>query len=244
MINILGQAYLALDQYLDTKKFDDIIDDIIVGLAKSKYAAGPTNTGPGYIDRQKKSVFEIYTQILTDKNHPYHNTIKNLKNWEPLTFIQYKWPSHSLGQCLILRHSEFNNYSTKATSSKCKDQPIISNFSAFMKWLEKEKIFDEIGRIVIFLNEPGSCAIEHRDYYDGISRKDQFIWICPLGNKQFYIRDDDKKVYLKSRFCYFDNANIHGSDPAEQNSFSIRVDGVFSKSFLDKTNLGNHYDST
>jgi hypothetical protein len=240
MINILNQAYLALDQYLNTKKFDTIVDDIIIGIAKSKYASGPTNPGPGYVDKQKKSVSEIYSLILHDSNHPYHNTIKNLKNWEPLTFIQYKWPSHSLGQCLVLRQSESNNYSTKGKSSKCSDQPIMSNFTSFMKWLEEENIFDEIGRIVIFLNEPGSCSIEHKDYVDGISRKDQFVWICPLGNKKFYVRDDTEKVYLKSRFCYFDNANIHGSDPAEQNTFSIRVDGIFSKSFLDKTNLGKH----
>ena len=61
-----------------------------------------------------------------------------------------------------------------------------------------------------------------------------------MGNKKFYVRDGDNKVYFNSRFCYFDNANIHGSDIIEQSSFSIRVDGKFSQSFLDKTNLKHH----
>ena len=240
MINILGQPYLVLDQYLDVEKFDSIVDDIIVGIAKSRYAAGPSNSGPGYLDRSKKSVFEIYRDILADTSHPYHTLIKGLKNWEPFTFIQYKWPSHILGQCLLLRESGVALYTSKHDPAYCKDHPIISNFTSFVNWLESENIFESIGRIVIFLNEIGTSVLEHRDYKDGISQKDQFIWICPMGNKKFYVKDDVEKVYVNSRFCYFDNANIHGSDVTEQSSFSIRVDGIFSQSFLDKTNLKHH----
>jgi hypothetical protein len=61
-----------------------------------------------------------------------------------------------------------------------------------------------------------------------------------MGSKKFYIRDDTEKTYLNSRFCYFDNTNIHGADPVDHSTFSIRIDGVFSKSFLNKTKLNNH----
>jgi hypothetical protein len=240
MFTILNQPYLALDHYLDTKKFDVIVDDIIIGIAKSKYAAGPTNTGPGYIDREKQSAVEIRDAILSDPLHPYHSILNKLKNWEPLTFVQYKWPSHILGQCLVLRQSENIDYLSKHDASKCKDYPIMANFTSFMEWLAVENIFEEIGRIVVFLNDPGSVPIEHRDYPDGVSRKDQFIWISPLGSKKFYIRDDSTKVYFESRFCYFDNANIHGAEPVDYSTFSIRVDGKFSKVFLNKTNLNTH----
>lgn len=240
MFTILNQPYLALDQYLNTKKFDTIIDDIIIGIAKSKYAAGPTNTGPGYINREKKSTNEIRDIILSDPLHPYHTILTQLKNWEPLSFVQYKWPSHILGQCLVLRNSENIDYLTKHDANKCRDYPIMANFISFMKWLKEEKIFKKIGRVVVFLNDPGSFPIEHRDYPDGVSRKDQFIWISPLGSKKFYIRDDSTKTYLESRFCYFDNANIHGADPVNYSTFSIRIDGEFSKSFLNKTNLADH----
>lgn len=240
MINILGQPYLVLDQHVDTKTFDSIIDDIILGIARSRYAAGPANTGTGYLDKSKHSAFEIYRSILADSTHPYYEIVKNLKNWEPFTFIQYKWPSHVLGQCLLLRSSGIDAYESKHDPSYCRDHPIISNFTSFVNWLKSSNIFEFIGRIVIFLNETGSSVLEHQDYQDGVSKKDQFIWICPMGNKKFYVRDGDNKVYFNSRFCYFDNANIHGSDIIEQSSFSIRVDGKFSQSFLDKTNLKHH----
>jgi hypothetical protein len=240
MINILGQAYLSLDEHLDTKKFDSIIDEIVIGIAKSKYAAGPTNTGSGYLDTTIPSTFEIHKTILKDSTHPYHSTIKQLKNWEPFVFIQYKWPSHALGQCLVLRSPGIGLYETKHDPDQCKDFSIISNFTPLMDWLVSENIFQHIGRIVIFLNDPNSRVLEHRDYSDGISRKDQFIWISPLGSKKFYVRDDSKKIYFDSRFCYFDNANIHGADSINHASFSIRIDGTFSENFLDKTNLREH----
>ena len=101
-------------------------------------------------------------------------------------------------------------------------------------------IFSSIGRIVVFLNETGTKVIEHRDYVDGISRKDQFVWISPIGNKKFYVRDETSKIYLKSKFCYFDNANIHGSDQMTSASFSIRIDGTFSKDFMSITGLEGH----
>ena len=240
MINILNQKYLSLDEHLDTTIFNTIVDDIIIGIAKAKYAAGPTNTGPGYLDKSRKSVYEIYREIMGDTEHPYHNTVKSLKNWEPYTFIQYKWPSHVLGQCLVLRSSGIGNYDSKDSSDRCKNFTIMENFKPLTEYITTQNIFSEIGRIVIFLNETGSRTLEHRDYSDGVSRKDQFLWISPLGNKKFYIRDDNEKVYLNSTFCYFDSANIHGSDVNTESTFSIRVDGKFSQEFLNKTNLGVH----
>ena len=39
-----------------------------------------------------------------------------MKDWEPYTFIQYKWPSHVLGQCILLRVG--SNYETKNNAAK------------------------------------------------------------------------------------------------------------------------------
>lgn len=240
MLSILNQPYLSLDQYVDTKTFNEIVDDIIVAISKSYYAAGPTNTGPGYLDKTYQSVHEIYRSIISDTTHPYYELIKKLKNWEPLTFVKYKWPSHSLGQCLLLRSAPGLSYLDKHDETKCIDYPIKTNFKVLLDWLDNQHIFSSIGRIVIFLNETGTKVIEHRDYADGISRKDQFVWISPIGDKKFYVRDETSKIYLKSKFCYFDNANIHGSDQMTSACFSIRIDGTFSKDFMSITGLEGH----
>lgn len=240
MNTILGQPYLVLDKFVNTKSFDKILDTLILAVAKSSYAQGPTYTGPGYIDRSQKSIHETYHEIISDQSHPYHKLLKDLKNWEPYYFVKYKWPGHTLGQCLVIRDAVTNSYLDKDNEEKCRDHPIKANFSDFLTWIDSQNIFSSIGRIVVFLNEAGTSVLEHMDYPDGISRKDQFIWIAPLGNKNFFVRDDKEKHFFNGRFIYFDNSNIHGSDVIPQSTFSIRIDGKFSETFLKKTKLSSH----
>jgi hypothetical protein len=220
---------------LDIDSLDQIEDDIILGIAKARATAGPTNSGPGYTDKTKKSVPEIYREIIGDTFHPYHNLLKSMKDWEPYTFIQYKWPSHALGHCILLRVG--SSYDTKNISENSKDFPAIQYFKSLINWVDSQNIFNSIGRIVIFLNDPFSKTLDHSDYVDGISRKDNFIWINPLGRKKFYVKDGDTKHYIESKVGFFDSANVHGSDPADTSTFSIRFDGNFTDDFLQRTGL-------
>jgi hypothetical protein len=235
MLTVLDQPYLNLDQFLDISSLDQIEDDILIGIAKTRASAGPTNSGTGYLDQTKMSVPEIYRKIIDDPTHPYYSLISSLKDWEPQTFIQYKWPSHVLGHCILLRIG--TSYDTKNNVESSKDFPAIRNFKKLIDWVESQNIFKGIGRIVIFLNDPFSKTIEHRDYADGVSRKDNFIWINPLGRKKFYVKDGETKHYIESKVAFFDSANIHGSDSCDTSTFSIRFDGIFSDDFLEKTGL-------
>jgi hypothetical protein len=235
MLTVLNKPYLNLDQFLDIESLDQIEDDIILGIAKTRSTAGPTNSGTGYIDKTKKSVPELYREIINDPSHPYYNLIKSMKDWEPYTFIQYKWPSHALGHCILLRVG--SSYETKNSAINIKDFPAIQHFKSLINWVESQNIFSEIGRIVIFLNDPFSKTLEHSDYADGVSRKDNFLWINPLGRKKFYVKDGDTKHYIESKVAFFDSANIHGSDPTDTSTFSIRFDGNFTDSFLQRTGL-------
>lgn len=235
MIPVLGKPFLNLDQFLDIEALDKITDDIILGIAKTRTTSGPSNSGPGYLDKTKNSVPEIQRQILANAEHPYYHLLKNLKGWEAQTFIQYKWPSHVLGSCILLRLS--SSYDEKNLSSKSIDLPAISHFSSLIKWVSDQNIFKETGRVVILLNDPYSKAIEHSDYADGKSRKDHFIWMNPLERKKFFIKEGNEKHYVTSKVAFFDSANIHGSDPSDTSTFSIRFDGIFTEEFISKTGL-------
>jgi hypothetical protein len=237
MLTVLGQPYINLDPFLDIASLDKIEDEILIGIAKSRSSAGPTNSGTGYLDKTKPSVPEIYRKILEDVDHPYYKLISSLKDWEPQTFIQYKWPSHVLGHCILLRIG--SSYDTKNSATDSRDFPAIKNFKPLIDWVDSQNVFEEVGRIIIFLNDPFSKTIEHRDYPDGISRKDNFIWINPLMRKRFYVKDNDIKHYVESKVAFFDSANVHGSDPSDTSCFSIRFDGKFSEDFLKRTGLNS-----
>jgi hypothetical protein len=61
-----------------------------------------------------------------------------------------------------------------------------------------------------------------------------------LQRKKFFVKDANDKHYVTSKVAFFDSANIHGTDPSEVSTFSIRVDGKFTKEFLTKTGLESY----
>lgn len=241
MLGIDNKPYVNLDQFLDIDSLNQLEDDIILGIAKTRATAGPTNSGPGYVDRSKQSVPEIYRHIMSTPNHPYHNLLKSLKNWEPQTFIQYKWPSHVLGSCILLRIGD--SYTTKHLNSNSRDLPAIKHFDSLINWIKSQNIFEEMGRIVIFLNDPFGKTIEHSDYIDvSENKKDNFIWLNPLRRKKFFIKDQDTKHYIESTSAFFNSSDVHGSDPSDTSTFSIRFDGVFKKEFIQKIGLERYFN--
>jgi hypothetical protein len=115
-------------------------------------------------------------------------------------------------------------------------------FKFLFDWLADEQIFSEYGRVVVFLNEPGVSTPIHQDSSDA-NRKDEFIWISLGARKKFFVYDTetDIKHYLHSPIGTFDATNYHGADPGEFASWSVRIDGIFSDSFLLKTGLTSHF---
>jgi hypothetical protein len=149
----------------------------------------------------------------------------------------------ALNEAIHLRTVRNADYFNKHKEAYCVDTPAFKFFNFLKVWLEKQEIFSEYGRVVFFINEPGVHSIKHRDYPDGVSRRDQFIWISLDGRKNFWVWDDENKTQhnITSRAALFDNADWHGSDRCDYTGWSLRIDGVFSKSFLEKTGLGDHY---
>lgn len=135
------------------------------------------------------------------------------------------------------------DYSKKHLESHRVGTWAVPYFKPFFDWLHESNIFSEYGRAVVFPNEPNTMTPIHCDYPDAISRKDEFIWINLDGRKKFFMYDPstNEKTYVDGKVSTFDNSSYHGCDPVEWATWSIRVDGVFSDEFLDKTNLRNHY---
>lgn len=120
----------------------------------------------------------------------------------------------------------------------------VQYFDFFFKWLDEQNIFSEYGRVVVFINEPGVASPIHKDWL-GETQKDQFIWLTLDSRKKFFVYDSNtqEKHYLPGQIGTFDNAGWHGSDISQFASWSIRVDGVFSDTFLNKTGMYSHFKS-
>ena len=134
------------------------------------------------------------------------------------------------------------NWLTKHIKQETVETENTKYFKFLFDWLDNEQIFSEYGRVVVFLNEPGVSTPMHQDSPDA-TRKDEFIWLSLGDRKKFFVYDinTETKHYLHSPIGTFDATNYHGADAGEFASWSMRIDGIFSDSFLTKTNLYNHF---
>lgn len=158
------------------------------------------------------------------------------------TYCKYMYPVTPLGLCMYIRTIRDDNYFKKHKKEACIDTPVSSHFGFLLDWLDGSGVFEEYGRVILFLNEPGTSTPMHRDYPFPVSQKNQFIWLSLGNSKSFFVADDNgTKHHITSRCAIFDNANWHGSEPCCHATWSLRVDGVFSESFLEKTGLSSHF---
>ena len=104
-------------------------------------------------------------------------------------------------------------------------------FDFLINFIKELNIFEDIGNIVIIINDKFEKGVEHKDHgcKDWVS---EFIWIRTNNDKLFYIRD--KLGYTHTNKCnlmWFDDTMFHNIHPINKDSFSIRVDGKFNPSF-------------
>lgn len=93
--------------------------------------------------------------------------------------------------------------------------------------------FEATGRMLVIYDDAGTEVPAHRDHTDA-EICHEFVWFRTSLRKPFYVLDHrtGRKLYVESYSAWFDTVNqFHGSDPGEGLTFSIRVDGRFTKEF-------------
>lgn len=224
---------LELDRWrfaLAIAKNPALIFTSIVGTQLNLYDQGETELGD----------FAKRTHRQNEKDKEAYSQLESMARF--YTYCKYMYPTQGLGQCMHIRTVKNDLYNKKHLRDFCTDTPAAKSFEFFFQWLDRQQIFSEYGRAILFINEPGTSTTLHRDYPFPTSYKNQFVWITLGKTKNFFIQEDNgSKHYVTSRCALFDNANWHGSDPCKYASWSLRVDGVFSPQFLDKSGLLEHF---
>ena len=90
--------------------------------------------------------------------------------------------------------------------------------------------FQATARIIIICDRKGRRTAPHRDHGFADVRH-EFVWLRTNLDKKLFLFDprSGRTEYVSSYSAWFDTVNqYHGADAADQLTFSIRVDGVFS----------------
>jgi hypothetical protein len=107
-----------------------------------------------------------------------------------------------------------------------------SEFSLLMDFISTLP-FESTGRMLIMYDNFGRPVSAHRDHAD-VNVCHEFIWFRTNLRKPFYLLNPTtvERLYVEGYSAWFDTVNqFHGSDASEGLSFSVRVDGTFTKEF-------------
>lgn len=248
MLLTYNRPFLNFDHHLDIDGLLEIKPYISAFIAKNHHLLKPTkfqsdwdffhmeNPPPGVNDYLTK--FRANPDIILDPN--LREIVTNLLNCDQYgSYIVFEqdvlWGTFSMA----IRYSK--DYMTKHRAAECTAQLEDKQFAFFYEWLDKQAIFNEYGRVNLFINYQGSNGPTHRDYPDASQpNQDEFILInFNPNNKKLFVIDNDtnEKIYISGYCNWFNTSNLHGSDPAPQACYSLRVDGVFSEEFKQRTML-------
>jgi hypothetical protein len=248
MIGINGTPWFDLEPYLDLDALEKQKHLIAMGLTLANNLRAPTVGTQGiFYDQSMIELGDFAKNVMEDPNYEYKQILPILRTRGNVRmFCKYMYPTVALNDAIHLNTVKGGlDYANKHLKAECEDTPAFKYFEFLRKWINDQNIFKEWGRVIFFINEPGVQVVKHRDYPSGRSRRDNMMWISLDKRKNFWIWDEetDTKHYTTSRGLIFDNADWHGVDPTEYMGWSLRVDGVYTDEFLEKSGLRDWFSN-
>ena len=253
---INNQPWIDFDQYVDIEGLNRLKIETCKAFSES-WASGqmlpsvagtgpnwPNGTGqlPKPVGKELVSVLQ-YTKFNPEAiGHKELIELTKEFNANGYMFLKLIGDNLGIGYNLYLRAPTTSDYNDKHLESKTTYTRVAENFKGLISWVQRQNIFSEIGRIVIFFNDQDQSCLMHRDRSEvnPVDSPDHFIWINLFPDrKQFYIFDGEtgEKFPVTSQVAWFDTENWHASETSPYAAFSIRFDGVFTKEWIAKTNL-------
>jgi hypothetical protein len=256
---IANQPWINFDQYLDIEKLNSLKVELCKGFAES-WALGHVlpsvaGIGPNWPDGSGKlptpvgnELVDVMHRTKKDPNALGHKELLELTkeiNSYGYMFLKLIGDNLGIGFNLYLRAPTTQDYNDKHLARKTTYTKAAANFRSLFNWVEEQNVFSEIGRVVVFFNDQDQHCLMHRDRssLNPVDKPDQFLWINLFPErKQFYMFDGDtgEEFPVTSQVAWFDTENWHASNSSPFAAFSIRVDGVFTDAWLEKTKLTDY----
>lgn len=124
-------------------------------------------------------------------------------------------------------------------------KPIPGIFPSVHEFIRESGVFQSTGRMNFFITDHNCNTPEHTDYqhddnsiaggYHAVAEK-EFLWISLGQQKNFYVLDEatNTKHQVRAKCAWFNTLDRHGGDPVRPQTWSLRIDGVFTPEFRDK----------
>lgn len=251
---INSQPYLNLEPFLDMEGFLKLHYKICKGIVLAKYKKEGNIVRPGGFDDAYEFPIKPTFQALDEyyalpEQHEIRVVGRELGEMDNrdqfVLFLKLALGAYDPYQFIFLKTEE------GGWESRFEEKQWTSDaeyFPELKEWLANlvPDVFEHLGRIIIFKAEHDGKTVLHRDLIyptenDYFDHRHEFIHLRTRLDRPFYIwdADTDTKVLTQSHAIFFNDQDWHNGGEANVQTFSIRVDGVFTQAFRDKLGIGH-----
>jgi hypothetical protein len=250
-----GKPFINLDNLIDIDGFKKLHYKICKGILDSDYKKEGNMVQPGGFNNAYELTFKPLFQALEEyHNLPEDHEIRILgreigeyQNRDKfMLFLKLALGAYDAYQFVFLKTEEGgweSRFEEKAWT------PDAKYFPELKLWLENlitTGVFKHLGRIIIFKAEHDCYMPLHRDLIypeenDYFNHRHEFIHLRTNLDKPFYIwdRDADSKILTDSHATFFNDQDWHAGGRTNKQTYSIRVDGIFTDEFREKMGINN-----
>jgi len=250
---INSKPYLNLDSFIDIEGFKKLHYKICKGLVLSKYKKEGNIVKPGGCDNAYELTFKPLYQALEEyhalpDNHEIKiigHEIGEYSNREQFVmFLKLALGAYDPYQFVFLK-TEQGGWETRFEEKAW--TPDAELFPELVQWLKSLEgtVFEHLGRIIFFKAEHDCLMPLHRDLilpheHDYFDHRHEFLHLRPNLDKPFYIWDGaDDKILVESHATFFNDQDWHAGGRTNKQTYSLRIDGIFTPQFRNTIGLGN-----
>jgi hypothetical protein len=255
---INGKPFINLDPHIDIEGFKSLHYKICKGIVLSDYKKEGNIVIQGGWDNQyelpvKLNFFAIEEYNALPDDHEIKQIGREIGEWANrdkfILFLKLALGAYDAYQFIFLKTEE-GGWESRFEEKQW--TPDIQYFPELKAWLEKlvGTVFTHLGRIIIFKAEHDCLMPMHRDLIapeetDYFDHRHEFLHLRPNLDKPFYIWDSelDKKIVVDSCASFFNDQDWHAGGRINKQTYSIRIDGVFTDDFRKRIGIDNldHY---
>lgn len=256
-----NNPYFDMTPYLDMDQFTQLQPEILTGFALARECAKEgTWMTPGFTFEDMsyrlnwKPIYQAMNEFISlPDNHAIKQAGLKLmptdfKNFRQRnTFTRYlKMAMGAYDPYIYYYLWEEGSWDDRTAPRKLTEEAEF--FPNTVQWVESlitKGIFEHIGRVIFFHCEADGIPFEHRDLdaNNGVNvvkpHRNEFIHIRPNTKKAFYLWDPETKdkTYLNTRAAWWNDTDWHGGEKIMEQSYSLRIDGKFTKEFRKKLGI-------
>jgi hypothetical protein len=259
VVGIFGKPYLDLEPLLELADLPELHEEICVGLTRVPvdYTGGSHRTLGIVPASRPDAAYADYGEVLRSLSAEELACFRALGEREgtpaadpglaygeerelPLSRQQMLWLKFRYGVYFPWKvYFELipNRYWRDKDETQGKEftrlaRAVFPKTIAFVKRLP----FSAIGRCNVMGLEANDHGTVHRDGEREHAEPDEFVTLCPAGNKTLFLWDEPaQRAYpVRSRAYWFNDNDYHGVEAAPYFRYSLRVDGRFTPEFRER----------